>query len=73
MFKPAKFGAYTELYAGFSNDVTANDNGAFLIPWGRKGIIPEHIAKGLKTKEEGGTGVSKKFFEWCETETRKYA
>lgn len=27
VFKPLQFGAYTELYAGFSLDATAADNG----------------------------------------------
>jgi hypothetical protein len=31
----AKFGAYTELYAGLSSEITLEKNGAYIIPWGR--------------------------------------
>ncbi|CAG8303070.1 unnamed protein product [Penicillium salamii] len=30
-----KFGAYTELYAGLSSEITPEQNGAYIIPWGR--------------------------------------
>jgi NAD(P)-dependent dehydrogenase (short-subunit alcohol dehydrogenase family) len=31
----AKFGAYTELWAGLSDDLTIEENGGYVIPWGR--------------------------------------
>ncbi|KAJ6789019.1 hypothetical protein PWT90_09138 [Aphanocladium album] len=71
-FKPAKFGAYSELFAGFSPEVTEEHNGAFAIPWGRFGKLPGHVANALKTKEQGGTGTSARFWEWCEQETKPY-
>jgi hypothetical protein len=48
------------------------DNGAFFIPWGRKGLIPEHMQTSMKTKTEGGTEVASGFFAWCEKEIRVY-
>ncbi|KAL9109737.1 MAG: hypothetical protein Q9227_005606 [Pyrenula ochraceoflavens] len=72
IFKPARYAAYTELFAGFSPQVTAEHNGAFIIPWGRFGQIPDDIARGLKSKSEGGTGLAKRFRAWCEEETRQY-
>jgi NAD(P)-dependent dehydrogenase (short-subunit alcohol dehydrogenase family) len=30
-----RFGAYTELYAGLSTDIGLENNGAYVIPWGR--------------------------------------
>lgn len=72
MFKDAKFGAYSELYTGFSPAIKFKDNGGFNIPWGRPGKLPDHIVPGLKTKEEGGTGLSKAFWSWCLKETAPY-
>ncbi|KAI3390941.1 hypothetical protein diail_8339, partial [Diaporthe ilicicola] len=65
IFKPAKFGAYTELFAGFSPDVTVQKNGSFLIAWGRFSSIPDDIAIGIKSKEQGGTGLLKRFWDYC--------
>jgi len=70
--KPAKYGAYSELYAGFSPDVQFKHNGGFIIPWGRHGKLPDHISIGFKAKEEGGTGLSKQFWEWCVKETAPF-
>ncbi|POS72587.1 hypothetical protein DHEL01_v209022 [Diaporthe helianthi] len=67
MFKPAKFGAYTELFAGFSPDVTVQKNGSFLSPWGRFDSLRDDVGVQIKSKEQGGTGLSKKFWEYCES------
>lgn len=72
ILKPAKYGAYSELYAGFSPDVTLEHNGGLIIPWGRHGTIPEDIARGLKSTGEGGMGLSQRFWDWCVRETRRY-
>ncbi|OTA54473.1 NAD(P)-binding protein [Hypoxylon sp. EC38] len=66
------YGAYTELYAGFSPEITSKDNGRYIIPWGRLGLVPDHMAGGMRPKEEGGTGSSEKFWDWCEAATRSY-
>ncbi|OJJ50261.1 hypothetical protein ASPZODRAFT_149653 [Penicilliopsis zonata CBS 506.65] len=73
-FKPAKWGAYTELYAALSPDLTLEHSGGHIIPWGRycSRSIPEHIANGLKGESEGGTGTSEKFWQWCEGVTEEY-
>lgn len=72
MFKPAKFGAYTELFAGFSSDLKVQNTGSYLIPWGRFGSIRDDIAVGIKSKEQGGTGLAKRFWEYCESEISSY-
>lgn len=69
---PAKFGGYTELYAACSPDLSTKDNGAFVIPWGRVGHLRPDMIKAEKTKEEGGTGESQKFWEYCEKECKAY-
>lgn len=69
-----KMGAYTELWAGLSPDVTCEDGGRTAIPWGRWHPDPrKDILESLKTKEEGGTGLAAEFWGWCEKQTREYA
>lgn len=66
-FSPPQMGAYTMLYAGLSDEVGLDNNGAYILPFGRiqkkyTGIadIPGAIQQ----------GKAKEFWEWCE---RAYA
>ncbi|KAI5920288.1 NAD(P)-binding protein [Camillea tinctor] len=65
------YGAYTMLYAGLSPEITKENNGIFIFPWGRlvpdKDVVRQDILKAMKSKEEGGLGYGKKFWEWCES------
>jgi retinol dehydrogenase-12 len=72
LLKPAIFGAYTELWAGFSPQVTAEQNGHFIVPWGRFGALPPNIEKGLRSQKDGGSGLAEQFVEWCQRETQAY-
>jgi len=63
----AHYGALTELFAGFSNTVGMETNGGYFIPWGRKGVIAEHVQKGF----ENGSG--NRLWELLEKETTQYA
>ncbi|KAH7015037.1 hypothetical protein EDB80DRAFT_323486 [Ilyonectria destructans] len=72
VFKPAKFGAYSELFGLLSPEITSEKNGSFIIPWGRFGRLPCDIQSALKTKEQGGTGVAQRFVDFCERETKAY-
>ena len=66
------YGAYTELFAGLSPDIMMNDNGAWIIPWGRLGKLrPDLVAAG-KSKEDGGSGIAEEFWVWCEQQVREY-
>lgn len=68
-----KFGAYTELFAGWSDEAGQPENNAkFIWPWGRFGSYRQDIAQGLLSEQEGGTGVAARFWEWCEQETKQY-
>jgi retinol dehydrogenase-12 len=69
---PAKLGAYTELWATCSPDLTASHNGAYIAPWGRVVNPRDDIVSGMKRVSEGGTGIAEKFFEWCDKETEQY-
>lgn len=63
----AKMGAYTELWAGLSPELTMDSNGSYVIPWGRAHPSPrKDLLDALKTKDEGGTGVSKEFWDYCQ-------
>jgi NAD(P)-dependent dehydrogenase (short-subunit alcohol dehydrogenase family) len=69
---PAKNGAYTELYAAASPDLTVADGGQFIAPFGRKFEPRLDIKKGLKEKSDGGSGVGAQFWDWCEKTTREF-
>ncbi|KAK5160869.1 hypothetical protein LTR04_004422 [Oleoguttula sp. CCFEE 6159] len=71
LHKPV-FGAYTELFAGWSPDVTPAQNGAYIIPWGRFGTFRNDIVPSTRPVAEGGNGKAEKFWEWCDKETRQY-
>jgi len=66
------YGAYSELYAGLSPDVTKKENGGHLMAWGRKAYLPNEVADALKNTAEGGTGDAEKFFLYCDRETKKF-
>lgn len=69
----AKMGAYTELWAGLSPDLTTAQNGCYVIPWGRVHPSPrKDLVAALKPSEEGGTGQAAEFRDWCEKQTAEY-
>ncbi|KAH6673463.1 hypothetical protein B0J14DRAFT_481810 [Halenospora varia] len=65
-------GAYTELFAGLSPDVTLENNGAWIVPWGRFLPLRKDLVVACKTVAEGGTGIAEKFWEWSEEQVRLY-
>lgn len=70
------YGAYTELFAGLSPDVTLENNGSYIIPWGRvrsdEATPRPDIVKAMTPESEGGLGYGEKFWTWCETEWKKF-
>lgn len=69
----AHYGAYTELYAGLSPEITVEDNGGYVIPWGRKHPnLRQDLVDALKSERKGGAGLAEKFWEWCEKETTQF-
>ncbi|OAQ64726.1 short-chain dehydrogenase [Pochonia chlamydosporia 170] len=72
---PARFGAYTELYAGWSPDITVEDGGMFVIPWGRKGndILRNDLRKAIEESKTDENSVPRRFWEWSDRETSQYA
>ncbi|KAK1638042.1 hypothetical protein BDP81DRAFT_371295 [Colletotrichum phormii] len=76
VFKGPKYGAvagaYSELFAACSPDVSVEKSGSYIIPWGRFGCILEDIAERMKPGSSGKKFLGKKFWNWCERETLSY-
>ena len=71
--KDPKLGAYTNLWAGLSDDVTVEDGGRYVIPWGRWQENPrKDLVDAMETVEQGGTGEARAFWEWCKAQTKEY-
>lgn len=69
----AKMGAYTELWAGLSQDLNIEDGGKYVVPWGRLHPSPRpDLVAALKSPENGGTGKAALFFEHCEKLTADF-
>jgi NAD(P)-dependent dehydrogenase (short-subunit alcohol dehydrogenase family) len=73
MFPPV-YGAYTNLYAGFSPDLTLDKSGgAYIVPWGRlHPSMRTDILAAVKDKEHGGTGVARDFWDFCDEKTKEF-
>lgn len=70
---PCVNGAYTELYAAFTGDITVENTGAWVIPFGRLGPnIRKDLKEGSLDESEGGTGMAKRFWEWQEEQIKPY-
>ncbi|KAI1091354.1 NAD(P)-binding protein [Rostrohypoxylon terebratum] len=65
------FGAYTELFAGLSPEVTRDTCSKYIFPWGRlvpdSSIVRQDVVKAAESEEQGGLGYGKKLWEWCKT------
>lgn len=67
---PPRYGAYTELYAGLSPDLTIEQHsGAYIWPWGRIGHLRPDIEDSLRSKIQGGSEKAAKLWAWCDQET----
>jgi NAD(P)-dependent dehydrogenase (short-subunit alcohol dehydrogenase family) len=71
---PAKMGAYTELWAGLSDELKMENNGGYVVPWGRlHPATRQDLLDCLKSEGEGGNGKATKFWQWCEEKTTDYS
>ncbi|UKZ84027.1 hypothetical protein TrVFT333_011843 [Trichoderma virens FT-333] len=66
MSHPVRFGALTELYAGFSDEV-AMRNGCFIVPFGRVGTTSPNVEAGIAERDSG-----KRLWDLCEQIVRDY-
>ncbi|RAO69316.1 uncharacterized protein BHQ10_005328 [Talaromyces amestolkiae] len=69
LFKGPIYGAYSEIFAAFSPKIKAENNGGYILAWGRIAQLPRYITDGLESEAQGGTGGAKMFVEYCERET----
>ncbi|KAJ5375044.1 Glucose/ribitol dehydrogenase [Penicillium concentricum] len=76
LLSDAIYGAYTELYAGLSSDITLENSGSYIIPWGRirpnEATPRQDLIKAGDSKEEGGLDYGNKFWAWCEEKWNSY-
>ncbi|TEA12742.1 putative oxidoreductase [Colletotrichum sidae] len=69
---PAINGAYTELFAALSPEITIEKTGEWVVPWGRLYSIRDDLVQGSKSREDGGTGLAQDFWKWTEEQVAKY-
>ncbi|KAI1108085.1 NAD(P)-binding protein [Nemania sp. NC0429] len=60
-------GAYTELWAALSPELTPDKSGAYVYPWGRLGPLPDGVESSLTE-----TGIAARFVEWCGNQTKAF-
>lgn len=61
-----RWGAYTLLFAGWSEEAATEErNGTYVLPWGRFGVPRRDL-------KDGANGNAVKFWEWCESVSKKY-
>ncbi|KAL4756023.1 uncharacterized protein BDW70DRAFT_154513 [Aspergillus foveolatus] len=69
----ADLAAHTKLYAGFSPEISLQNNGCYVVPFGRiHDQVADKLSSAMKVAEDGGTGRAKEFWEFCEARTRDY-
>lgn len=65
-------GAHTELYAGWSSDITPEHTGSYIKPWGRLSRPRSDIETAYVGGLEGGRSVAEVFWNWCETQAQAH-
>ncbi|PTB63266.1 NAD(P)-binding protein [Trichoderma citrinoviride] len=66
MSRPVRFGALTELYAGFSDEV-AKKNGCFVVPFGQIGSTCSKVEAGISERNSG-----ERLWALCDEHVREY-
>ncbi|KAI2617418.1 NAD(P)-binding protein [Hypoxylon sp. NC1633] len=69
---PVIFGTYTELFAGFSPEVTLEKSGQFIAPWGKLWKTSKQMASGTNPKSEGGLGTALDFWDWTQAQVDRH-
>ncbi|KAF4612460.1 hypothetical protein G7Y89_g15617 [Cudoniella acicularis] len=69
---PPVMGAYTELFAGLSPEVTIEKSGEWIVPWGRFMKIRKDLLEASKSEKEGGSGIAERFWEWNEEQIKDF-
>ena len=67
-----KYGGYTELWAGLSEDLTMEDGGAYVIPWGRKHTpARSDLYQAIDVKDDNN--LAAKFWNWCDAKVKDHS
>ncbi|KAM0443753.1 hypothetical protein ACHAO4_010434 [Trichoderma viride] len=69
---PPIHGAYTNLFAAFSPQITIEKSGTFVAPWGKLWNVSKEMIDGTKPESQGGTGIAASFWEWTEAQIERY-
>lgn len=69
---PVVNGAYTELWAGLSLQVTLEKAGSLVYPFGHFGAIRKDWTAATKPSAEGGNGTAQKFWDWSEEQVKEF-
>ena len=72
LLHPAIYGAYTELWSAVATELSLEDSGAYIWPWGRLGDFRADIKPALSSLNEGGLGLADRFLHWCEQVTANF-
>ena len=67
IFRMPVDGAHTNLWCGLAPEIGVEDGGRYVMPWGRwHPGQREDVVRGMKSRDEGGTGDALALWEWCE-------
>lgn len=73
---PVIFGAYTNMWAGLSPEITvaAGTEGGYVVPWGRFYVTTRKDLLSALKEEDGSEfgGQAGKFWNWCDEQTKRY-
>ncbi|KAI0188076.1 hypothetical protein F4808DRAFT_64266 [Astrocystis sublimbata] len=69
---PAINGAYTQLWAGLSPDVSLNKSGSYVAPFGRFYSMRSDLDAATVPESEGGNGSTQKFWDWSMEQLRQF-
>lgn len=66
---------YTGLYVELSMDLGLENNGEYIVPWGRlqTSSARKDIVDAMRSVEEGGANLAERFGIWCNEQTKQYA
>jgi hypothetical protein len=67
--KGDEYAACTLLYAGLAPEVRSGD---WVVPWGRKGSVPENVKVCRMVREGEQKSVSERVYEWCEERVKEF-
>ncbi|KAG6013826.1 hypothetical protein E4U43_007091 [Claviceps pusilla] len=71
---PPRYGAYTELYCGWSPDLKMEHGGMFVVPWGRdgNGDLRSDVRKAIDESRTDEASTVRRLWDWSEKESSQY-